>query len=177
MFNDRIIIKSQQRFRSYHHIVFTEEVNKIALSSNDDKRIQTFDKVTTFPYGTNVSKVCENDMLLKNKLNEFDEDIDIDNTMIEDIDNTKIEDIDIDTGNTMTEDIDIDKDKTGTKDKTSTKDKGNTTSKTKTWTRNIDKKRSYRSLFFQSYGVKKKEEDPDFENSNWIGKKIFVIFL
>ena len=116
-------------------------------------------------------------MLLKNKLNEFDEDIDIDNTMIEDIDNTKIEDIDIDTGNTMTEDIDIDKDKTGTKDKTSTKDKGNTTSKTKTWTRNIDKKRSYRSLFFQSYGVKKKEEDPDFENSNWIGKKIFVIFL
>ena len=77
----------------------------------------------------------------------------------------------------LTEDIDIDKDKTGTKDKTSTKDKGNTTSKTKTWTRNIDKKRSYRSLFFQSYGVKKKEEDPDFENSNWIGKKIFVIFL
>ena len=45
----------------------TEEVNKIALSSNDDKRIQTYDKVTTFPYGTNVFKVCENEMLLKNK--------------------------------------------------------------------------------------------------------------
>ena len=67
LFNDEVIIRSQQRFRSYNHKVYTEEVNKIALSSNDDKRIQTFDKVTTFPYGTNVFKVCESEMLLKNK--------------------------------------------------------------------------------------------------------------
>ena len=67
LFNDKVIIRSQQRFRSYNHKVNTEEVNKIALSSNDDKRIQTFDKVTTYPYGTNVFKVCENEMLLKNK--------------------------------------------------------------------------------------------------------------
>ena len=39
----------------------------IALSSNDDKSIQTFDKVTTFPYGTNVFKVRESEMILKNK--------------------------------------------------------------------------------------------------------------
>ena len=45
--------------------MYTEEVNKIALSNNDDKRIQTFDRVTTYPYGTNVFKVCENEMLLK----------------------------------------------------------------------------------------------------------------
>ena len=67
LFNDKVIIRSQQRFRSYNHKVYTEEVNKIALSSNDDKRIQTFDKVTTYPYGTNVFKVCENEMLLRNK--------------------------------------------------------------------------------------------------------------
>ena len=67
MFNDEIEIRSQQSFRSDHHRVYTEEVNKIALSSNDDKRIQTFDKVTTYPYGTNVFKVCENEMLLRNK--------------------------------------------------------------------------------------------------------------
>ena len=67
LFNDEVIIRSQQRFRSDHHRVYTEEVNKIALSRNDDKRIQTFDKVTTFPYGTNVFKVCENEMLSKNK--------------------------------------------------------------------------------------------------------------
>ena len=47
--------------------MFTEEVNKIALSSNDDKRIQTFDKVTTYPYGTNVFKICENEILVKLK--------------------------------------------------------------------------------------------------------------
>ena len=67
LFNDEVIIRSQQRFRSYNHKVYTEEVNKIALSSNDDKRIQTYDKVTTYPYGTNMLKVCENQMLLKNK--------------------------------------------------------------------------------------------------------------
>ena len=43
LFNDEVIIRSQQRFRSNHCKVCTEEVNKIALSSNDDKRIQTFD--------------------------------------------------------------------------------------------------------------------------------------
>ena len=67
LFSDKVIIRSQQRFRSYNHKVYTGEVNKIALSSNDDKRIQTFDKVTTYAYGTNVFKVFENEMLLKNK--------------------------------------------------------------------------------------------------------------
>ena len=42
----------------------TEEVNKIALSSNDDKRLQTFDKITTYPYGTNAFKVCESEMMI-----------------------------------------------------------------------------------------------------------------
>ena len=60
-----MIIKSQQRFRSDHHKVYTEEINKIALSSNDDKRIQTFDRVTTFPYGINVLKICENEVRYK----------------------------------------------------------------------------------------------------------------
>ena len=48
--------------------MYTEKVNKISLSSNDDKKIQTFDKVTTYPYGTNVFAVCKNEMLLKNKV-------------------------------------------------------------------------------------------------------------
>ena len=61
-------MRSQQRFRSDHHIVYTEEVNKIALNSNDDKRIQICDTVITYPYGTNVFKVCENEMLLKKKV-------------------------------------------------------------------------------------------------------------
>ena len=45
--NDKIILKSQQRLKSDHHKVYTEEVNKIALSSNDDKRLQTDNRITT----------------------------------------------------------------------------------------------------------------------------------
>ena len=45
LFNNQIISKSQQRFKIDHHKECTEEVNKIALSSNDDKRLQTFDKL------------------------------------------------------------------------------------------------------------------------------------
>ena len=65
LFSDKIMLRSQHRFRSDNHKVYTEELNKIALSSNDDKRIQTFDKVTTYPYGTNAFMVCKNEMLLK----------------------------------------------------------------------------------------------------------------
>ena len=63
LFNDKTILKSQLRFKSNHHDVYTEEVNKIALSSNDNKRLQTFDSVTTYPYGTNAFKVSESEML------------------------------------------------------------------------------------------------------------------
>ena len=39
LFNDKKILRSQLRFKSDHHDVYTEEVNKIALSSNDEKRL------------------------------------------------------------------------------------------------------------------------------------------
>ena len=55
LFNDKIVVKSQQIFRSDYHSVYTEEVNKIALSSNDDKRLQTSDRIITYPYGTKDS--------------------------------------------------------------------------------------------------------------------------
>ena len=66
LLNNKTVYRSQERFKSYNHDVYTEEVNKIALSSNDDKRLQTFDKITTYSYGTNVFKVCESELLLKN---------------------------------------------------------------------------------------------------------------
>ena len=58
LFNDKLVLKSQQRFKSDHHVVYTEEVNKIVLSSNDDKRLRTFDKTATYPHRTNAFKVC-----------------------------------------------------------------------------------------------------------------------
>ena len=62
LFNNNTILRLQLRFKSDLHIMYTEEVNKIAISSNDDKRLQTFDKVTTYPYETNAFKVCESEM-------------------------------------------------------------------------------------------------------------------
>ena len=65
LFNGEVILKSQQIFKSDHHKVYTEEVNKTALSSDDDdKRLQTFNRVTTYPNGTPAVKVSENEMMV-----------------------------------------------------------------------------------------------------------------
>ena len=67
LFHNNTILRSQRRFKSDLHNVCTEEANKIALNSNDDKRLQTFDRVTTYPYGTNAFKVCESEMMTVKK--------------------------------------------------------------------------------------------------------------
>ena len=67
LFNNKNILKSQLRFKSDHHNVHTEEENKISLNSDNDKRLQTFDGVTAYPYGTNAFNVCESEMLSKYK--------------------------------------------------------------------------------------------------------------
>ena len=44
------ILKSQQGFKNENHEVYTENINKIALSSNDGKRIVALDRITSYPY-------------------------------------------------------------------------------------------------------------------------------
>ena len=51
LFDNEPILKSQQRFKSENHEAYTENINKIALSSNDDKRIVGLDGITIYPYG------------------------------------------------------------------------------------------------------------------------------
>ena len=51
LFDNEPMLKSQQRFKSKNHEVYTENINKIALSSNDDKRIVALDGITSYPYG------------------------------------------------------------------------------------------------------------------------------
>ena len=46
----KVLLKSQQSFISKKHDVYTEDINKIALSSDDDKRIVSSDKITSYPY-------------------------------------------------------------------------------------------------------------------------------
>ena len=65
LLNNGIILKSQQIFKCEKRDVYTEEVSKIALSSNDDKRLQTFDRVTSYPYRTSAGKVCKTELLSK----------------------------------------------------------------------------------------------------------------
>ena len=65
LLNAKAVLKSQQRFKSERYNLYTEEVNKMALSSNEDKRLQTFDKITTYLYGTSAGKVCKAELLSK----------------------------------------------------------------------------------------------------------------
>ena len=50
LLKDEVILKSQQRFIIKKHDVYTENINKIALSNNDDKRIVSSDKITSYTY-------------------------------------------------------------------------------------------------------------------------------
>ena len=49
--NDKVMLKPHQRFISKKHDVYAENINKIALSNNDDKRIVSSNKITSYPYG------------------------------------------------------------------------------------------------------------------------------
>ena len=49
LFDTGKVLKSQQRFKSENHEVYTENINKIALSFDDDKRIVTSDRITSYP--------------------------------------------------------------------------------------------------------------------------------
>ena len=56
LLKDKVLLKFQKRFTSKKHDVYTENINKIALSNNDDKRIVLLDKLTSYPYGYKVKK-------------------------------------------------------------------------------------------------------------------------
>ena len=59
--NDKLILKSQQRFRSEKHYLFTEEINKIIFNSNDDRIIQSIDSIEIYANG------ASKDLLSKEK--------------------------------------------------------------------------------------------------------------
>ena len=67
LFGEKTIMKKQLRFKSDCHNIVTQGVNKVALRNVDNKRLQTYDKVTTYPYGTNVFIVCKQELLMRLK--------------------------------------------------------------------------------------------------------------
>ena len=74
LFNDIKLLKSQFTFKSDHHKIYTQKINKIALNYFDDKRIQCSNKITTYPYGcfNNNSNINNEIKDTTVKLNEID---------------------------------------------------------------------------------------------------------
>ena len=51
LFSEKPQMRKMNVIRSHGHEIFSQTVNKIALSANDDKRIILEDKISTFAYG------------------------------------------------------------------------------------------------------------------------------
>ena len=69
LLHEKIRLESQQRFKSYCHNVYTEQV----VSINDDKNLQTLDKITAYPCGTNALEVYESEISSKIKIINFED--------------------------------------------------------------------------------------------------------
>ena len=67
LFNNKTVYRSQERFKSYYDAMYTGEVNKTALSSTD-KRLQTFDRITTYPYRTDERMMVRQSYYKNDKL-------------------------------------------------------------------------------------------------------------
>ena len=63
LFSKKLILKLQQIYKSGAHDVYTIKINKIALSGNDGKRLQTIVNITTYPFRTNTLKLCKTELL------------------------------------------------------------------------------------------------------------------
>ena len=64
--NNKLILKTQQRFKSERHNVFTEETSKIVLTLNDHKLMQSADLMETYPYGTSKYILCNREKIKGN---------------------------------------------------------------------------------------------------------------
>ena len=64
LLNNEIILKSQHIFKNKAHNEYNEEIKKIALCNND-KRLETFGRITLNPYGASAGKVCKSELLNK----------------------------------------------------------------------------------------------------------------
>ena len=60
LFDNEKVLRSQQRFKSENHTMYTENINKIPLSRDDDKRIVAKDGIASYPYGYVISVIDNN---------------------------------------------------------------------------------------------------------------------
>ena len=60
---NKLVLKTQQRFKSDRYNDFTEEINKIALGPNYDKRIQSIGSIETYAHGMSKDLLWEKDKI------------------------------------------------------------------------------------------------------------------
>ena len=65
---NKIILKTQQRFKSEGYNAFTKEINKTAGISNLDNGIQSIDSIETYAYGTSKDLVSEKEEIKCNNI-------------------------------------------------------------------------------------------------------------
>ena len=49
LFDNKKVLRSQQRFKRENHIMYTENINKVALSCNDDMGFVATDGIESYP--------------------------------------------------------------------------------------------------------------------------------
>ena len=59
---------TRQRFKSERRNAFAKEMTKVALSSNNDKRMQWIDSMETNAYGTSKTLVSEKEEIKCNNI-------------------------------------------------------------------------------------------------------------
>ena len=67
LLSNKTITTTKQRFKNDYHIITTEEINKIAWSRKDDKSLQSFDGIHTYPYGIDKDLLNELESKIKNE--------------------------------------------------------------------------------------------------------------
>ena len=68
LFNNEVVKCTQYRIKSTPRSIDLVQINKIALKNNDDKRLRSFNGITTYPYGTSASMVCIEELKMKQAL-------------------------------------------------------------------------------------------------------------
>ena len=65
LFNNETTRCTQQRFKSDHHKIYTQSIHKVASNNKDDKRIQSFDGITTSPIGMDKDLIIKSEQEIR----------------------------------------------------------------------------------------------------------------
>ena len=68
LFNSEVVKCTQYRIKNTPRSVDTVQVNKIALKNNDDKRLRSFNGITTYSYGTSAFVMCIEELKMRQAL-------------------------------------------------------------------------------------------------------------